>query len=195
MSSTIVLISGANRGLGKGLLERYLARPDHIIIAANRNPEHATSKDLDKLPKGSGSRLIVVKVDGNNDSDSLNAAKELKRQGIDHLDIVIANAGVFFAIGKVSEVRITDIQGHFEPNVYGVVRLYQAMLPLLLKSCNPKWITIGSGAGHIEVCSAVLCFLMMWSGNTKAVVYRTRFLHPTLHMHPPRSPPTGSPKE
>lgn len=160
MSPTIVLISGANRGLGKGLLERYLARPDHTIIAANRNPEHATSKDLEKLPKGSGSRLIVVKVDGNSDSDSLNAAKELKSQGIDHVDIVIANAGVFFAIGKVSDVKITDMQGHFEPNVYGMVRLYQAMLPLLLNSGNPKWITMGSGAGHIEVRIPVLRLLV-----------------------------------
>lgn len=38
MPPTIVLITGANRGLGKGLLKRYLALPNHTVIAANRDP-------------------------------------------------------------------------------------------------------------------------------------------------------------
>jgi len=159
MAPIIVLISGANRGLGRGLLERYLAKPNHIVIVANRNPEHATSKELASLPKGSGSRLIVVKVDSKSDLDALEAVKELDKQGVQHLDVVIANAGVFQGFVKVSDVKIADIQEHIEPNVYGVVRLYQATLPLLLKSANPKWITLGSSAGCIEVSSFfILCF-------------------------------------
>ena len=39
MAPKIVLITGANRGLGRGLLERFLVLPDHLIIAANRNPD------------------------------------------------------------------------------------------------------------------------------------------------------------
>jgi len=38
MAPTTVLISGANRGLGKGLVERYLARDDHTVVAAVRDP-------------------------------------------------------------------------------------------------------------------------------------------------------------
>jgi NAD(P)-dependent dehydrogenase (short-subunit alcohol dehydrogenase family) len=154
MASNIVLISGASRGLGKGLLERYLAKPDHTVIAANRDT--ATAGDLDSLPRGQGSRLIVVKVDAKNELDAAEAVKELKKQGIDHLDLVIANAGVSYAFGKVSEIKIADIQGHIEPNVYGVVRLYQATLPLLRKSTNARFVTIGSTAGCIEV--SALCF-------------------------------------
>lgn len=156
MSATIVLISGANRGIGRGLLERYLARPNHIVIAAIRNLEDARSKELVDLPKGSGSRLITVKVDASIDADAPAAVKELKRQGIDHLDIVIANAGVMYAASKVSEVKISDIEGHMIPNCYGVIRLYQAMLPLLLRSERPKWVTIGAGAASIGVCSIVV---------------------------------------
>jgi NAD(P)-dependent dehydrogenase (short-subunit alcohol dehydrogenase family) len=151
MSSTVVLISGANRGLGKGLLERYLARPNHIIVAANRDLEHATSQELASLAQGAGSRLIVVKVDAGTDSDALEAVEELKKQGVDHLDLVIANAGVSYAFGKVSDIKIAEIKGHFEPNVYGVVRLYQATVPLLRESANATWVTIGSTAGSIEV--------------------------------------------
>ncbi|PVH81113.1 norsolorinic acid reductase-like protein [Cadophora sp. DSE1049] len=155
MTSTIVLISGANRGLGKGLLELYLAKPDHIVIAANRDPENAASKALAKLPTGSGSRLIVVKVDASIETDALEAVKTLTSQGIDHIDIVIANAGVSYAWPKVSELKIEDLQGHLVPNVFGVVWLYQATLPLLLKAERPKFATIGSTSGCLEVsCSS-----------------------------------------
>jgi len=155
MSPTIVLISGANRGLGKGLLELYLARPNHIVIAANRDPTHATSTNLLKVPTGTGSRLIIVKIDATSESDALEAGKQLSAQGIDHLDILIANAGISYIWPKVSELKISDLQAHIVTNVYGVVWLYQATLPLLLKSNNPKWVTIGSAAGWLEVSTSL----------------------------------------
>ncbi|EXJ55060.1 uncharacterized protein A1O5_12799 [Cladophialophora psammophila CBS 110553] len=151
MSPTIILISGANRGIGRGLLERYVARPNHVIIAANRDPDSVSSKELTTLPRGSDSRVIVVKVDAKSETDASDAAKELQEQGIDYINLVIANAGVAYAFGSVANVDINAVRGHIEPNVYGVVRLYQAMLPLLLHSVNPKWVTMGSIAGSIEV--------------------------------------------
>ena len=60
MSPTYILISGANRGIGKTLVQYYLAKPEHVVIAANRDP--VTSKSLAELPVGPGSRLIIVKV-------------------------------------------------------------------------------------------------------------------------------------
>lgn len=78
MPPTIVLITGANRGLGKGFLERHLATPNYTVIAANRNPEHFTSKDLGNLPKALGSSLIIVKVDSASRSDALGAVDELR---------------------------------------------------------------------------------------------------------------------
>jgi NADP-dependent 3-hydroxy acid dehydrogenase YdfG len=157
MSPYTVLISGANRGLGKGLLEVYLAKPNHIVIAANRDPEHITSKALASLPVGSGSRLIVVKTDASVEKEASEAMEALAAQGINHLDLVIANAGVSYIWPKVSEVKSADLQGHLTPNVYGVVWLFQATLPLLLKSTNPKWVTMGSIAESIEVkCSSYI---------------------------------------
>jgi norsolorinic acid ketoreductase len=63
MSPTVVLITGANRGIGKGLLGLYLLKPDHLIIAANRDPEDSTSKDLADLPTANGTSLLVIKID------------------------------------------------------------------------------------------------------------------------------------
>ncbi|KIV76816.1 hypothetical protein PV11_08677 [Exophiala sideris] len=151
MAPTIVLISGANRGIGKELLKRYLIRPNYIVIAANRNPEHASSIDLVNIPKAADTRLVIVKVDASDDEDATSAVVALQVQGIDHIDLVIANAGVSYAFGKVSDISLKDVRDHFEPNIYGILRLYQATIPLLRKSENPKWVTMGSIAGSIEV--------------------------------------------
>lgn len=150
MSPTVVLISGSNRGLGKGLLRLYLQRDDHIVVAANRDPLHTTSKSLLDLATGKGSRLIVVKVYASLESDPFEAVKALAAQGIHHFDIVIANAGVSYVWPKVSDLRVADLQGHLTPNVYGVVWLYQATRTLLEKSAKPIWATIGSSAAWIE---------------------------------------------
>lgn len=151
MAPSIVLISGANRGLGKALVERYLARDDHTVVAAVRDPAHPTSKTLADLPAGQHSRLLVVKIDSTVEADAMKAVEELSARGIDHLDLVIANAGVARAFPKVSELKVTDLQAHITPNVFGVVWLYQAALPLLRKSAQPKWVTMGSSAGQLEV--------------------------------------------
>lgn len=63
MTPNVVLITGANRGIGKGLLELYLLKPNHFVIAANRDPEHPTSKALAELPTADGTSLLVVKID------------------------------------------------------------------------------------------------------------------------------------
>ncbi|KAF5511433.1 Norsolorinic acid ketoreductase nor1 [Colletotrichum siamense] len=144
MTPTIVLITGANRGIGKGLLEKYLARPSHTVIGTVRDPNHESSKALTSLPKANGSSLVLVKFDITVKTDGLEAVKQLEAQGIDHLDIVISNAGVCFAWPKVSEIKVEEIEGHYVPNVHGLIFTYQATLPLLKKSKNGKWITIGS---------------------------------------------------
>lgn len=157
MASTpyIVLISGATRGLGKGLLERYLARPNHTVIAANRDPSASTSKSLHDLPKADGTRLIIVKYDGAVDGGASGISQDLAAEGVDHLDLVIANAGVAYTYPSVAELQIADIENHIAVNVYGTVRLYQATRPLLKKAQNPKWVTMGSSAGSITALAPV----------------------------------------
>ncbi|XXH02710.1 hypothetical protein Hte_009095 [Hypoxylon texense] len=149
MAPTIVLITGANRGLGKGLLERYLALPDHVVIAGNRDPAHPTSRALADLPKGAGSRLVVVKIDARVDRDAADAVRELREaHGIEYLDVVIANAGVSYVWPAVADLSIEDLKGHMAPNVYGLVTLYQATRPLLRRSARePVFATMGSTAG------------------------------------------------
>ncbi|KAF0316359.1 aflatoxin biosynthesis ketoreductase nor-1 [Colletotrichum asianum] len=151
MAPTIVLITGANRGIGKGLLEKYLARPNHTVIGTVRDPDHELSKALASLPKANGSSLVLIKFDITVKTDGLEAVKQLETQGIDHLDVIIANAGVCFAWPKVSKIKVEDIEGHYMPNVHSLIFTYQATLPLLKKSKNSKWITISSSYSTSKV--------------------------------------------
>lgn len=148
-TKTTVLITGSNRGIGLGLLERYLAKPSHVVIAAVRNPNHPTVQALHNLPTGPDTQLIVVKVDASIEKDAYDAVAELQQKyGITHFDIVIANAGVAYIYPTVADVKIEDIKAHMQPNVYGVIALYQATRGLLQKAARePIFLIMGSSAG------------------------------------------------
>lgn len=171
-SNTVVLITGVNRGkypsgslflltmraddsllfegLGKGLLETYLARPNHTVIGAVRDPSAATATSLHDLPKGPSSTLIIVKIDSTSETDAHAAVKELESaHGIRSLDLVIANAGILKGFPRVEAVQPSDMKEHYQVNVIAPVLLFQATLPLLQKSTMPKFVTIGSSAGSI----------------------------------------------
>ena len=132
-----MLITGTNRGIGKGILELYLAKPNHTVIAANPNPNHTSSKAIVDLPKALGTSLLLIKLDATMLTDPTDAVKSLESNGIDHLDIPIANAGIAYIWPKVSEVKVENLQKHTVPNVHGIIWLYQATLPLLKKSKHP----------------------------------------------------------
>lgn len=169
-----VLISGASRGLGKGLLELYLARPNHTVIAANRDPSSATSKALHDLPKANGTRLLIVRYDGTLDEGASGISRELESHGVNHLDLVIANAGIAYVYPSVATVKISDFEKHIDINVYGTVRLYQATLPLLKKAANPKWVTMGSSAGCIGELPPIYIPNAVYGPSKAAVHWLTR---------------------
>jgi len=176
MSATIVLISGASRGLGRAIFERYIARPNHIVIAANRNPSDSNSKELLGFKIGEGSKAILIKVDANVDTDAAEAVKELDtKHGVDHIDIIYANAGIATTVPKASEVTVKDLKAHMQANVYGLVTLLQATLPFLRKGTHPKWVTMGSQSGYL---TNFLFFPNSAYGPSKvAAHWLTRALH------------------
>jgi norsolorinic acid ketoreductase len=160
MSPTIILITGANRGIGRGLLELYLAKPNHTVIAANRDPKHPTSAELLTLPTAEGTTLKLIKLDMTSPTDAREATQTLKiQEGIDHIDILIANAGIAYTWPKLEDVLVDDIRTHFETNVLGFVRVYQAFFVLIKAAKDPKWVTIGSSAAFLTVRSSSLSCL------------------------------------
>lgn len=159
MTNTTVLITGANRGLGKGLLARYLIKPNYTVIAANRDPGHPSSIALQKLPKGPGSQLIVIQNDASIFENAAVAVADLQtNHGITHIDIVIANAGIANVLPTVANLNIADLREHVNVNLYGVVALFQAVRGLLKNSCRePMFLTMGTFAASLTYVKTSLC--------------------------------------
>ncbi|KAH7354720.1 hypothetical protein BKA65DRAFT_524489 [Rhexocercosporidium sp. MPI-PUGE-AT-0058] len=140
MAQITVLITGANRGLGLGLLTHYLSLPSHTIVACLRSPSHPTSHYLTTLPPGPNSHLIILELDASLPADATTAIQSLQEtHQINHIDIVIASAGICNSCPK-----------HMDVNFYAVLALYQATRSLLRKSKReggPMFVPVGSTAG------------------------------------------------
>ncbi|RJE21984.1 aflatoxin biosynthesis ketoreductase nor-1 [Aspergillus sclerotialis] len=145
--NTIYLITGANRGIGRGLTSAFLARPNTTVIAAVRDPSHPTSQSLHSLPTESSSKLIAVKIDCASPTDPQAAVDHLQDQGVTRVDVVIANAGISKDYSRVHEVPIHTLKEHIDVNALGPVCLFQAVYPLLQKSNQPTFIGVGSRLG------------------------------------------------
>ncbi|KAJ4338720.1 hypothetical protein N0V95_007991 [Ascochyta clinopodiicola] len=150
MSNLTYLVTGANRGIGKGLAADLLARPSTTVIAGVRDVA-ASTPVLSALPKGAGSKLIVVKLDSSVETDAASAVAELtSKHSITSLDAVIANAGIAHSGSPVSEVPISALKDHFNVNTIGPVVLFQAVAPLLKASANsPKFLAISTVIGSL----------------------------------------------
>ncbi|KAL2847044.1 NAD(P)-binding protein [Aspergillus pseudodeflectus] len=150
MTNTIYLITGANRGIGRGLIAALLSRPNITVIAAVRNPDAESSTSLAALPKAPESVLIIVQIDSQSPTDAATAVETLQTtHNITHIDVVIANAAVGNDYSPVRSVPLSVVREHVETNAYGPLVLYQAVYPLLIKSAKPIFVGVGSAMGTI----------------------------------------------
>lgn len=145
------LITGANRGIGKGLAAKFMLRPGVTVIATARDPAKATDA-LNDLPKGDGSKLIVAKLDSEVDSDPATVVALLQKEhSITSIDVVIANAGISKDGNTVANTTPQNLRDHFNINTIGPMTLFQAVRPLLQasKTRNPIFVPISSLLGSI----------------------------------------------
>ncbi|KAH8701273.1 hypothetical protein GQ44DRAFT_785882 [Phaeosphaeriaceae sp. PMI808] len=185
--STIVLVTGATQGIGRGLVDHYVQRPDTIVIAGVRTPRSDQAESLMRLPAGKGSKLILTRIDATSDTDVLQAMGDLEqRHNIQHLDIVIANAGIFTptAHQKIGRMNLSDLQSHINVNAYSVVRLFQGVWPLLSKSSKPIFLLNSAGAGTLGGMKSFAHFPLNSYAASKVlanfVVMRLHFEYPDL---------------
>ncbi|KAH6967595.1 hypothetical protein BKA56DRAFT_559318 [Ilyonectria sp. MPI-CAGE-AT-0026] len=153
MGATI-LITGANRGIGKSILKHYVAIPSINVVAAVRDPNHESVNELRNLPLASGSRLVVVKIDSGSPTSAEEAVKELRDQhDVTQLDTVIANAGIGKNWELIAQTPIREVEDHFKINSVGPFALYLAVRDLLLKSPKPKFVVLSTELGSIGLLS------------------------------------------
>ncbi|KAK4947670.1 hypothetical protein LTR10_013616 [Elasticomyces elasticus] len=145
--TTIYLITGANRGIGRGLTELILQRPDTTVIALVRDPEDETTKSLAaSIPDAK--RLLIIPYDAKQPDSAAKAVSVLETtHDIKHLDVVIANAGALLWHGPAIETPTDAIHESITVNTIGPLLLFRACLPLMQSSAAPKFIAISSAIG------------------------------------------------
>jgi NAD(P)-dependent dehydrogenase (short-subunit alcohol dehydrogenase family) len=140
-----VLITGANRGLGLGLVSSYLQRGEHVF-AGCRNPEEANK--LHDLQDENQDLLSLVRMDVTDES-SLEAAYQVVRKETSHLDILYNNAAINLGDETILTVQADHLLSTLQVNAVSAVLVAKHLLPLLQASEQPKLVNISSEAGSI----------------------------------------------
>ncbi|KAK0112937.1 hypothetical protein ONS95_014655 [Cadophora gregata] len=178
VSNTTVLITGCNRGIGRGLLEIYLSRADHDIIGTARHTSPSLLAELDAIPKGKNTRLILLKLDSASTTDASSVVEALKSTyQVTHIDTVIANAGISNYFGPARDTPPEEMLSHYTVNTMGPLLLFQATASLLDLSSNPKFVTISSGAGSISGTDHLKVENTAYGASKCALNFVTRKIH------------------
>jgi len=141
---TTTLITGANKGLGFETARRLVAA-GHTVYVGSRDPERGR-RAAERL----GARLVVLDV--TDDASVAAAAKAIEADG--GLDVLVNNAGIEARTDDGGVVGAADVTAEmmrhlFETNVFGVVRVTHAFLPLLQRSAAPVVVNVSSGLGSM----------------------------------------------
>jgi NAD(P)-dependent dehydrogenase (short-subunit alcohol dehydrogenase family) len=137
MAKTI-FITGASRGFGKIWAEAFLKRGDQVVVTA-RNTD-----SLKDLVDRYGDAVLPLKLDVNNRADSFAAVAQAK-QHFGQIDVLINNAG-YGLFGAIEENTEAEARAQIETNVFGLLWLTQAIIPVMREQ----------GSGHIIQVSSVL---------------------------------------
>lgn len=128
-----VLITGANRGIGRAIATEFTRR-GHRVIATARDPRSLADLDV-------SGRLALDVTDDASVTAAVAAAGEI--------DILISNAGAIF-YAAVEAIPLPELGRVFDLNTVGAVRVAQAVLPQMRARGDGKLMSC-------PVCSAESC--------------------------------------
>jgi NAD(P)-dependent dehydrogenase (short-subunit alcohol dehydrogenase family) len=135
---TNTLITGANKGIGHEIARRLVSAGHTVWIGAR---DACRGKQAAADLGASFVRLDVT------DDTSVAAAVDTIREQAGHLDTLINNAGILGQVTTPEEMTVDQIRDVYETNVFGVVRVTNAFLPLLRRAAEPSVINVTSGLG------------------------------------------------
>lgn len=131
-----ILVTGANRGIGKAIVEEFLQEGAAKIYIAARNLE-----SLNPLQAQYGERVTPLHIDLNKPETIVNAASIAT-----DVEVVVNNAGMLKIESPLSENAIDALKEEMEVNVYGLMRVAQAFAPVLKANGGGILIQINSVA-------------------------------------------------
>ncbi|MER6814068.1 SDR family NAD(P)-dependent oxidoreductase [Spirillospora sp. NPDC000708] len=141
---TTTLITGANKGLGHETARRLIAA-GHTVYIGSRDAERGRRAAAEL-----GARAVVLDV--TDDASVEAAAKTIEADG--GLDVLVNNAGIEArlpdnGVPGAADVTADQMRTVFETNVFGVVRVTHAFLPLLRRSEAPVIVNVSSGLASL----------------------------------------------
>lgn len=140
MAKTI-FITGASRGLGRIWAEAFLKRGDQVVVAV-RNPN-----TLNELANQYSSSLLVVKLDVADKAACFEAVAKAKAH-FGAIDVLINNAG-YGHVGAIEELDEQEVRTQFETNVYGLLWVTQAVIPVMREQKGGHIIQVSSALGVV----------------------------------------------
>jgi NAD(P)-dependent dehydrogenase (short-subunit alcohol dehydrogenase family) len=140
---TKILITGANKGLGREAARRLVEDGHDVWMGAR---DAAAGQEA---AEAIGGRFVQIDV---TDDASVAAAVATVRDG-GGLDVLINNAGISGGRPAFADVTAEDLQNVYATNVFGLVRVTQAFVPLLEASDHPVIVNVSSGMGSLAVTS------------------------------------------
>jgi NAD(P)-dependent dehydrogenase (short-subunit alcohol dehydrogenase family) len=154
----VALITGANKGIGRAAAEQLAALGVTVLIGA-RDPRRGEEAAAALRAARGDARAVTLDV---TDPATAQAAAAEVEERFGHLDVLINNAGITGA-GQVapgdargqapSSVDLDIVRAVFETNVFGVLTVTNAMLPLLRRSPTPRIVNVSSGVGSLTIAS------------------------------------------
>ncbi|MBC6456588.1 SDR family oxidoreductase [Actinomadura sp. HBU206391] len=141
---TTTLITGANKGLGFETARRLIAA-GHTVYVGSRDAERGR-RAAERLD----ARMVLIDV--TDDASVAAAAKTIEADG--GLDVLVNNAGIEErrpdnGVIGAADVTADMMRETFETNVFGMVRVTHAFLPLLRRSAAPVIVNVSSGLASI----------------------------------------------
>ncbi|MFD7768419.1 SDR family NAD(P)-dependent oxidoreductase [Streptomyces sp. NPDC059787] len=139
---TTTLITGGNRGLGHEIARRLVAAGQTVWTGARDAGNGREAAD--RL----GAEFVQLDV---TDDASVGSAVETLRARAGHLDILVNNAGILGEVTTPEDMTADQIRHVYETNVFGLVRVTHAFLPLLRKATAPSVVNVTSGLGSFTL--------------------------------------------
>ncbi|MFF2518086.1 oxidoreductase [Streptomyces sp. NPDC058086] len=135
------LITGSSRGFGRALA-RHVLDNGHRVVATARRPEQ-----LKDLVERYGDRVRAVALDVT-DPAAARAAVQLALDAFGGLDVVVNNAG-YANSAAIEDMPDEDFRAQIETNLFGVVNVTKAALPVLRRQGSGHFLQFSSIGGRV----------------------------------------------
>ena len=147
----VVLITGANRGIGFETARQLGAKDFHVVLGMRDSNRGASSAETIRK---AGGQVSLLSIDVS-DSVSIGAAAKQFASISDHLDVLVNNAGIYPDEGlSILTIARQQLVATFQTNTFGPLIASQAFLPFLRKGKNARIINLSSGYGQLNGLSA-----------------------------------------